>query len=164
MYTNLLSTRAEKDQALERVGKVLEFERGKEATLMLSLDEKIRALNKMIFDMGSGSSLPTLIDPTEKINYLGKLLEDLKGLLKTTRENHAQTMKEAAATGVSVALAKLKASDPSIHLGAVEEDFDCSDDEATKLIEEMKPLGDKVAEEMEVGSPSRSTQSGGSNK
>ena len=40
MYTNLLSTRAEKDQALERVGKVLEFERGKEATLMLSLDEK----------------------------------------------------------------------------------------------------------------------------
>ena len=76
MYTNLLSTRAEKDQALERVGKVLEFERGKEAALVLGLDEKIMALNKMIFDMGSGSSLPTLRDPTEKINYLGKLLED----------------------------------------------------------------------------------------
>ena len=73
-------------------------------------------------------------------------------------------MKEAIANGVSVALAKLKASDPSIHLGAVEEDFDCSDDEATKLLEEVKPLGDKVAEEMEVGSPSRSDQSGGFDK
>lgn len=67
-------------------------------------------------------------------------------------------------TGVSVALAKLKASDPSIHLGAIEEDFDCTGDEAIKFLEEVRPLGDKVAEEMEVGSPSRSDQSGGSDK
>ena len=121
-------------------------------------------MNKMLFDLGSGTQLPILRDPTEKINFLGLQLEDLKSVMKTFKENHTKTVKEAIANGVSVALAKLKASDPSIHLGAVEEDFDCSNDEATKLIEEIRPLGDKVAEEMEVGSPSRSNQSGCSNK
>ena len=118
----------------------------------------------MLFDLGSGTQLPILGDPAEKINFLGQQLEDLKSVIKTFRENHAKTMKEAIANGVSVALAKLKASDPSIHLEAVEEDFDCSDDEATKLLEEVKPLGNKVAEEMKVGSPSRSDRSGGSDK
>lgn len=121
-------------------------------------------MNKMLFDLGSGTQLPILRDPVEKINFLGHQLEDLKGVMKTFRGNHAQTMKEAIATGVSFALAKLKASNPSIHLGAIEEDFDCSGEEATKFIEEVRPLRDKVAEEMEVGSPSRSDQSGGSNK
>lgn len=154
----------EKIQALERAEKTLEFERDQKTALVFGLDEKILTLNKMIFDMGSGSSLPTLGDPAEKMNYFGQLLEDLKGLLKTMRENHIQTMKEAIANGVSVALAKLKASDPFVSLRAVEEDFDCSENEATKLLEEVRPLGEKVAEEMEVGSPSRSDQSGGSNK
>ena len=123
---------------------------------MQSLDEKIHALNKMIFDMGSGSSPPTFRDPTEKMNYLDQLLEDLKGLLKTTRENYAQTMKEGVASGVSFALAKLKASDPSIDLQAIEEDFNCLLEDTNKFLEEIKPLGNKVAEEMEVGSPSSS--------
>ena len=90
------------------------------------------------------------------MNYLGQLLEDLKGLLNTTRKNYAQTMKAGVASGVSFALAKLKASDPSIDLQAVEDDFNCPPDEATKFMEELRPLGDKVVEEMEVGSPSSS--------
>ena len=109
--------------------------------------------------MGSGSQLPLLKDPAEKINFLGQQLEDLRGLLKATRDNYAQTIREAVADGVSFALAKLKASDPSVHLQAVEEYFNCSGDEATKLIEEMTPLGNKVVEERKVGSPARSDQS-----
>ena len=120
---------------------------------MQNLDDKIHMLNKMIFDMRSGSSVPNLRDPTEKMNYLGHLLGDLSGLLKTTRENYAQTMKKGVATGVSFALAKLKASDPSVNLQAVEEDFNCLPDEATQLIEDLRPFGDKIVEEMEIGSP-----------
>ena len=66
--------------------------------------------------MVSGSSLPILRDPVEKINYLGQQLEDLQSLLKTTQKNHAQIMKDAVANRVSLALAKLKAFDPSIYL------------------------------------------------
>ena len=120
---------------------------------MLNLDDKIHSLNKMIFDMGSGSTVPDLRDPTEKMNYLGHLLGDLSGLLKATRENYVRTMKKGVATGVSFALAKLKASDPSINLQAVEEDFNCMPDEATQLIKDLRPFGDKIVEEMEIGSP-----------
>ena len=120
---------------------------------MLNLDEKIHSLNKMIFDMGSGSHVPDLRDPTEKMNYLGHLLGDLSGLLKATRENYTQTMKKGVADGVSFALAKLKASDPSINLQAVEEDFNCLPDEATQLIEELRSFGDKIVEEMDVETP-----------
>lgn len=146
-------TRVEQTQALNRTEKALEFEQGKEAALVKDLDEKIHALNKIIFDMGSGSSMSNLRDPIEKMNYMGQLLGDLSGLLKTTRENYAQTMKEGVATGVSFALAKLKASDPSINLQAVEDDFNYLPDEAIKLMEELRPLEDKIVEEMEVGSP-----------
>lgn len=147
---------AEKTQAVTRVEKTLEFEQDKAAAFVQNLDGKVHTLNKMIFDMGSGSSLPTLRDPTEKMNYLDQLLEDLNGLLKTTRENYARTMKEALASRASFDLAKLKPSDPPTNLQAVEEDFNCLPDEATKFLEEVKPLGDKVAEEMEVGSSSSS--------
>ena len=150
---SLVFTHVEQTQALNRAEKTLKFEQEKEAALVQNLDDKIHSLNKMIFDMGSGSSVPDLRDPTEKINYLGHLLGDLSGLLKATRENYAQTMKKGVAAGVSFALAKLKASDPSINLQAVEEDFNCLPDEATQLIEELKPFGDKIIEEMEVGSP-----------
>lgn len=110
--------------------------------------------------MGSGAQLPLLGDPMEKINFLGLQLKDLKGLLETTQRNHTQTMKDAVANGVSLALAKLKASDPSIHFQAIEKDFNYSGEEAIKLLEEVMPLGNKIAEEMEVGSPVRSDQSG----
>ena len=73
-------------------------------------------------------------------------------------------MFEAVKNRVSFALAKLKVSDPSINLQAVEEDFNCSGEEATKVFEEMTPLKHKVAEEMEVRSPTRSDQSSGSEK
>ena len=44
---------------------------------------ELLAFNKMLFDMGSGTQLPSLEDPTEKINYLGQQLEDLRSLLKS---------------------------------------------------------------------------------
>ena len=81
-------------------------------------------------------------------------------MLKTTQENHAQTLFEAVKNRVSFALAKLKASDPTINLQTVKEDFNCSGDEVTKFFEEMTPLGNKVAEEIEVGSPTRNDHSG----
>ena len=59
-------------------------------------------------------------------------------------------MKEAVASGVSFALAKLKASDLSINLQAVEEDFNCLPEDATKFLKEVRPLGDKVTKEIEV--------------
>lgn len=62
-------------------------------------------------------------------------------------------MKEGVATGVNFVLVKLKASDPSINLQAVEDDFNCLPDEVTKLMEELRPLGDKIVEEMDVRSP-----------
>lgn len=95
----------------------------------------------------------------EKINFLGQQLEDLRSLLKTTWENHVQTLKEAVKNRASFALAKLKASDPSVHLQAIEEDFNCSGDEAAKLFKEMTPLRNKVAEEIEVRTLARSDQS-----
>ena len=113
--------------------------------MCIILMKKNIALNKMIFDMGSGSSLPTLRDPMEMMNYLGQLLEDLKSLLTTTRESYARSMKESIASGVSFALAKLKASELSTNLQAVEEDFNCLPDEATKFLGEVRPLEDKVA-------------------
>lgn len=64
-------TRVEQTQALNRTEKALEFEQRKEAALVQNLDDKIHALNKMIFDTGSGSSMPDLRDPIEKMNYLG---------------------------------------------------------------------------------------------
>ena len=73
-------------------------------------------------------------------------------------------MFEAVKNRVNFALAKLKVSDPSINLQVVEEDFNCLGEVATKVFEEMAPLGHKVVEEMEVGSPTRSDQSGGSEK
>ncbi|MGL6083916.1 MAG: hypothetical protein ACRC4N_16205 [Gammaproteobacteria bacterium] len=149
-------TLAEQKQILDRVEKTLKFEQDKEAALIQSLDEKTIFLNKMIFYMRSGSSLPTLRDPVEKMNYFGQLLEDLNNLLKATRKNYAQAMKTGVASGVSFALAKLKASDPSIDFQVVEDDFNCPPEEATKFMEELKPLGDKVVEEMEIGSPSSS--------
>lgn len=115
----------EQNQKIARVEKALKFEQEKGAGLEQSLEEQVKALNKMFFDMGSRVQLPILRDPMEKLNFLSQQLEDLKSLLETTRKNHAQTMKEAVANGVSLALAKLKASDPSVHLQAVEEDFNC---------------------------------------
>ena len=146
-------TRVELTQALNRAQKTLEFEQAKEAALVQCLNDRIHALNKMMFDMGSGSSMPDLRDPVEKMNYMGQLLEDLNGLLKTTRKNYTQTMKTGVATGVSFALAKLKASDSSINFQVVEDDFNCLPDEATELIKELRPLGEKIVEEMEIGSP-----------
>lgn len=77
----------------------------------------------MLFDMGLGSSLPLLRDLVQGINYLGQQFEDLKSLLEPTRKNHAKTMNDVVASGVNLAFAKLKASDPSVHLQAVEADF-----------------------------------------
>ena len=82
-------TCVEQTQVLNRTQKALEFEQEKEAALVQNLDDKIHALNKMIFDMRSGSSMPVLRDPIEKMNYLGQPLGDLSGLLKTTRQNYA---------------------------------------------------------------------------
>ena len=43
-------------------------------------------MNKMLFDLGSGTQLPILGDPTEKINFLGLQLEDLKSRLEGDKQ------------------------------------------------------------------------------
>lgn len=83
----------EQNQKIARVEKSLKFEQEKGAGLEQSLEEQVKALNKMFFNMGSRVQLPILRDPMEKLNFLGQQLEDLKSLLETTRKNHAQTMK-----------------------------------------------------------------------
>ena len=70
-------------------------------------------------------------------------------------------MKNAIADRVSFALAKLKASDLSINLQALKADFNCSEEEVTKIFEGVIPFGNKVAEEMKVISLSHSDQLGG---
>ena len=64
-------TLIEQTQTLDRAEKTLKFEQDKEAALVQNIDEKIHALNKMIFDMGSRSSPPTLRDPIEKNELFG---------------------------------------------------------------------------------------------
>ena len=81
-----------------------------------NLQEKILAFNKKLSDMGAEVFLPSSKDPTKKAIYLGRQLEALQGLLATSRKNHAKTMRDAVADGVSFALAKLKVSDLSINL------------------------------------------------
>ena len=54
-------------------------------------------------------------------------------------------MRDAVADGVSFTLAKLKASDSSLNLQALEADFNYSEKDATKVFEGAKPFRNKVA-------------------
>lgn len=126
-----------------------------------SLKEKIIAFNKMISDTGSKVFLSSSKEPMEKANCLGRQFEVLQDLLATPQRNHAQTMKNYVTDGFSFALAKLKASDPSINLQDLEADFDYSEEEAAKIFEGVVPFGNKVTEEMKVKYPSHCNQSGG---
>ena len=63
-------------------------------------------------------------------------------------------IREAVEGAVGYALAKHKAHDRNLDLQPIEDDFDCSEAEATNIIEEVKPVSQKVVEEMQIGSPS----------
>ena len=78
----------------------------------------------------------------------------MQELVTTLKANQADSIKEAVEGAVSYALAKLKAHDPSLNVQPIETDFDFSEAEAERLIEEMQPVSKKVTEERQIGSPS----------
>ena len=69
------------------------------------------------------------------------------------KTNQADSIRQMVESAVSFALAKLKAHDRSLSLQPVEADFHCPKVETTQLIEEVQPVGKKVVEEMQIGSP-----------
>ena len=74
-------------------------------------------------------------------------------MVTTLKTNQADSIREAVEGTISYTLAKLKAHDPNLSLHPIEADFDCSEAEAERLIEEMQPVSKKVTEEMKIGSP-----------
>lgn len=88
------------------------------------------------------------------IGTIGEQVRTLQELVTTLKANQADSIKEAVEGAISYVLAKLKAHDPSLNVQPIDADFDCSEAEASRLIEEMQPVGKKVSEEMQLGSPS----------
>ena len=87
------------------------------------------------------------------ISTIGEQVGTLQELVTTLKANQAESIKDAVEGAVSYALAKLKARDPSLNVQPIEADFDCPEEEAIRLIEELQPVGRKVSKEMQLGSP-----------
>ena len=74
--------------------------------------------------------------------------------MTTLKANQTDSIREAVKSAVSYALANLKAQDRNLSLQPIEPDFNYPEAEATRLMEEVHPVSEKVAEEMQIGSPS----------
>ena len=85
---------------------------------------------------------------------IGEQVGTLQELVTTLKANQADSIKEAVEGAISYVLAKLKAHDPNLSLQPTEANFDCSEAEVERLIEDIQSVSKKVTEEMQIGSPS----------
>ena len=122
--------------------------------MKINLQDNITLLNNVLGELRTEGEAPQDDTIAAHISTIGEQVGTLQELVTTLKANQAESIKEAVEGAVSYALAKLKAHDPSLNVQPIEVDFDCPEAEASRLIEEMQPLGKKVSEEMRLGSPS----------
>ena len=121
--------------------------------MKIDLQGNIILLNHVLGELRSEGKAPQDDTIAAHISTIGEQVGTLQELVTTLKVNQAESIKEAVEGAVSYALAKLKARDPSLNVQPIEVDFDCPEEEASRLIEELQPVGRKVSEEMQLGSP-----------
>ena len=121
--------------------------------MKINLQDNIMLLNNVLGEIHSEGRTPHEATIAAHISTIGEQVGTLHELVTTLKANQADSIKEAVEGAISYALAKLKAHDPSLNVQPIEVDFDCPEEEASRLIEELQPVGRKVSEEMQLGSP-----------
>ena len=119
--------------------------------MKIDLQGNIILLNSVIGELRSEGKTPQDDTIAAHTRTIGEQVGTLQELVTTLKVNQAESIKEAVEGAVSYALAKLKARDPSLNVQPIE--VDCPEEEAIRLIEELQPVGRKVSEEMQLGSP-----------
>lgn len=122
--------------------------------MKIKLQGNITLLNNVLGELHSEGKTPQDDTIAAHTSTIGDQVGILQDLVTTLKANQAESIKEAVETAVSYALAKLKAHDPNLNVQPLEADFNCSEAEGRRLMEEMQSVGRKVSEEMQLGSPS----------
>ena len=122
--------------------------------MKIYLQDNIFLLNNVLGGLHAEGITPREDMIVAHTSAIGEQVGTLQELVTTFKTNQADSMREAVEHAVSFALAKLKARDPNLSLQPSKTDFDCSEAEAKRLIEEVQSVGKKVSEEMQIGSPS----------
>ena len=120
----------------------------------INLQDNISLLNNILGELCGEGKTPQEDTIAAHISTIGEQVGTLRELMSTLKANQVDSIKEAVEGAISYVLAKLKAHDSNLNVQPIENDFDCPKIEASRLIEEMQPVGRKVSEEMQLGSPS----------
>lgn len=107
----------------------------------------------MLGGLGAEEVTPLEDTMVEHTSIIGQQVETLQDLITNLKTNRAISIRQAVKGVVSFALEKLKTHDWSLSLQPVEADFECHEAKAARPIEEVQPVGKKVVEEMQIGSP-----------
>ena len=119
-----------------------------------NLQGNIALLNNVLGELRAEGKTPQDDTIAAHTSTIGEQVGTLQELVTTMKANQIDSIKEAVEGAVSYAVAKLKAHDPNLNVQPIEVDFSCPEAEASQLIEEMRSIGKKVSEEMQLGSPS----------
>ena len=122
--------------------------------MKVNLQGNITLLNNVLSELHAEGKTPQDATIAAHTSTIGEQVGTLQELGTTLKANKAESIKEAVESAISYALAKLKAHDPNLNFQPVEDDFNCSEAEGKRLMEEMQSVGRKVSEEMQLGSPS----------
>ena len=121
--------------------------------MKINLQDDIVLLNNVLGELRSEGKTPQDDTIAAHISTIGEQVGTLQELVTTLKANQTESIREAVEGATSYVLAKLKAHDPNFNVQPVEVDFECPEAEAIRLIGEMQPIGYKVSEEMQLGSP-----------
>ena len=122
--------------------------------MKVTLQDNISLLNNVLGGLNAEEIAPhevTMIAHTSTIGEQVGTLQELVTILKT---NQADSIKEAIEGAINFVLAKLKAHDSNLNLQPIKADFDCSEVEAERLMEDMQSISKELTEEMQIGPPS----------
>ena len=120
----------------------------------VNLQDNISLLNNVLGGLCAEEITPREDTIAAHTSTIGEQIGTFQELVTTLKTNQADSIKEAVESAVSYALEKLKAHDPNLSMQPIEAEFDCSEAEANRLIEEMQSVSKKVTAEMQIGSPS----------
>ena len=121
--------------------------------MKVNLQDNIMLLNNVLSELHGEGKTPQEDTIAAHTRTIGEQVGTLQELVTTLKANQTESIREAVEGAISYVLAKLKAHDRNFDVQPVEVDFDCPEAEAIRLIEEMQPIGSKVSEEMQLGSP-----------
>lgn len=111
-------------------------------------------LNNLLGEFGAEKMSPSADTITAHMSMIVLQVGALGKHLSTMRIDLVESIRDAVNDVVCYALAKLKACNQNLNLTPIDHDFGCSREEAARLIKELEPTGRKIAEEMQLGSPS----------